>query len=250
MTGHPFVKPEEVTALQLACYKLCKEACGRQGYFIKNNKIEDCVCQIEFKRVIQLIAANIPKKHRDFTFEMLSEAFRRENARMLDVLEAYKTKIHRMVENGTGLYVQGQVGLAKSALSYNILQHAVEQGLTVYATRMSKITTLTFQAFSDPVAREQRDWILDDVQLLFIDEIEKDFKIGSTQDFSGTRVNEFFGDIYDNKKALILTSNMSKKELRTVHADNVVDRFQELADIVLVGESYRRPNTAIQEILE
>lgn len=245
----PFLTSQDVTNLLAECELLCNHSCKSQGFFLEKNVIKDCICRIEFKRRVKLIAANIPKKHQDFSFEVLSTKFQADNFRALEIMTKYRDKIDSMIEKGIGLYIQGQVGLAKSALSYSILQYAAERGIVCYATRMSKITYLTFQALSDSSARDQMEWILNDVKLLFIDEIEKDFKVGNTQEFSGTRVNEFFSSLYDSKKSLIITSNLPKNDLRQVHADNVVDRFQELADVILVGESFRKANTAIKEIL-
>jgi len=83
-----------------------------------------------------------------------------------------------------------------------------------------------------------------------IDEIEKDYKVGSLDQFAGIQLNEFFSMLYEKKKALIITSNIPKSELRNIHADNVVDRLEELVDIVFTGQSFRKPNIALNTLME
>ena len=154
-----------------------------------------------------------------------------------------------MIDQGVGLYLQGKSGLAKSALAFYMLREAQLQDYECYCIRMSQLTKTVFESLEDPSKREFLRWLKSGVQLLCIDEIDKDYKISSTDGFAGNQINEFFGDIYNSRKAIIVTSNLSKKDLLTVHAPNVVDRLSELADVVFVGESYRKPDAAITKIL-
>lgn len=211
----------------------------------------DCSCMREYQNKLGYLEANIPEKYWDFTLRNLTGEFIKENKMGLTVLQKYREKIDGDVINfGLGLYIQGSVGLAKSALAYHTLKHALNKNLISYSIRLSSLTKLIFDSLKDTRARQQLDWIKMHVQIFMIDEIEKDYKVGSLDQFAGIQLNEFFSMLYEKKKALIITSNIPKSELRNIHADNVVDRLEELVDIVFTGQSFRKPNIALNTLME
>jgi DNA replication protein DnaC len=100
----------------------------------------------------------------------------------------------------------------------------------------------------DDNKKDHLNFIKNETKLLLIDEIEKEFSIDDTSRFMGSQVNDFFSHVYDSQKSLIVTSNVPKEELRKVHAFNIIDRLQELIDIVFVGESFRGSGNALQKL--
>lgn len=122
---------------------------------------------------------------------------------------------------------------------------------TVFCIRMSQLTKLLVEnLLNNEVYADRIQWIKDKVSLLMIDEIEKDYKINDPNSFSGSIVNDFFGAIYDSKKSLIVTSNKPKHLLKGIHAGSVIDRLEELADVILIGSSFRGQNEAISQIMK
>jgi len=230
--------------------KLCNNKCNGEGYYIENGEIIDCACSKEFQWQVKLVKANIPEKYWDFSFRNLLKKFLEENAIALDIVKKYCDSIEETVKEGLGLFIQGQSGLAKSALSAYILKEAIKKDIQCYSVRMSHLTKLIIESFKDPEKAKLVSWLRDDVQLLLIDEIEKDFKLGEYTSFTGTHVGEFFDDIYNKKKALLVTSNLTKAKLKGIQAENVIDRLEELGDIILVGESYRRQSDTLRRIME
>jgi len=243
--------PEEIESLKNSIIgKVCKNKCGGNGAFLEKGVFYNCSCVIEFEKRLRLIQANIPKKYWDFDLRNLTKEYSDGNKISLNIIKSYTSKIKEMVEKGIGLYVQGASGLAKTALSYYILKEGIKQGVVCYSISMSRLTSLFFEISKEDV-KSRIDWIVNDVDLLVIDEIEKDYNIDKSNTFIGALVNDFFRSIYDKKKALIITSNLSKKSLKDskIHATNVIDRFEELVDIVLVGHSYRRQDENLKQII-
>jgi len=229
--------------------KSCNNACLGAGCKLENGVFVDCSCVREFTLKCKYAGAGVPKKYWDFTFRVLLKAFIDENAAALTVLKKYVEKIEDLTSKGVGLYIQGALGLAKSSLAFYIVKEALKKDITSYSIRMSQLTKLLIDATKDSSKQALVDWIKADVKLLYVDEIEKDFNVSDPTHFYGMHVNDFFGLAYDTKKSLILTSNLPKTGLRGIHADNIIDRFEELADVLLVGESFRRPGEALQQIL-
>jgi DNA replication protein DnaC len=250
VNGRVFVTSDDIRKIKEATIGVvCKNKCGGTGSIVSKNVIRDCECLLEFQAQLAYLCAGIPKKYWNFTFDDLLPAFQKSNTIALKIISNYFERIPEMIFDGVGLYIQGKSGLAKSALASLILKEAKLLTYDCYCIRMSQLTKLVFESLNDPDKRDMLKWLKDDVQLLVIDEIDKDYRIQSTDGFAGNQINEFFGDVYNSKKALIVTSNLSKKDLSKVHALNVVDRLSELVDVVLVGESYRNQEDALKKII-
>lgn len=246
-----FVRAEDVQSLKKEIVgKFCNGTCKGLGTVLAGDTFEDCSCVKEFAQKVKYLEANIPRKYWNFSFRFLLKKFEEDNQISLSIIKKYADKVEEMAQEGVGLFIQGKSGLAKSALSYYILKEALKKGVVCYAVRMSNLTRLLYDSLNDEVAKDQLEYLQEKVQLLLIDEIEKDYNIKSTDSFTGAKVNEFFGVLYDRQKALIVTSNKPKALLKETHAENVVDRLNELGDVVLVGESYRKPSDALQKIME
>jgi DNA replication protein DnaC len=246
------VKPEEVLELKTSIIgKFCKNKCGGKGAVLKNSVFVNCECVEEFERRLRLIQANVPKKYWNFNLRKLTKEYSEQNKVPLEIIKKYIEKISKLTEEGVGLYIQGTYGLAKTALSHYILKESIKQDIVCYSISMSKLTNILYNTREEENI-ERIEWIKKDVQLLFIDEIEKEYSSDNSSTFMGSLVNDFFRSLYDTKKSLIITSNLSKKALKEskVHAHNITDRFEELVDIVLTGNSFRRQNENLKLIIE
>jgi DNA replication protein DnaC len=130
------------------------------------------------------------------------------------------------------------------------LKEGIKKEVVCYSISMSQLTKLLYDV-NGAESRNRVDWIKNSVELLVIEEIEKDYKMEQSNTFVGSLVNDFFRVLYDNKKAIIITSNLPKKSLKEskIHADNIIDRFEELVDIILIGNSYRKQDENLKQIL-
>ena len=232
---------------------ICNNVCKGHGVILDSTNdtkvLKDCSCIDVFKKRTSYIGAGIPKKYWNFELSLLLEKFMIENDASLTIIKNYCNKIENMIADGVGLYLQGVSGVAKTAIAFYIMKKALGKRISCYSLRLSQLTKLLYESTQDNAKKDFLQFIKEETKLLFIDEIEKEFAVGDTSKFMGSQVNDFFGYLYDNQKALIITSNVPKSDLRKVHAFNIVDRLQELVDIVLVGESFRSSSIALQKIM-
>lgn len=200
----------------------------------------DCLCVGRDAWEYKLNAANVPEKYRNFQLDNLSDTFKKENKEDLQIVLDYLEHLDIQIEEGRGLFFQSDPGLAKSSLAAVIVRHALEMGVTCYMGRMSRYISMKFQALRDEEARDFVNWLVSEVDLLVIDEIEKVYMVGDNDAMTEILVSEFFGELYDNKKALIATSNLPRKDLGKLPS-HLLDRFDEMiTDVVFVGESFRK----------
>ena len=250
-----FISEEKVLQLKESIIGVvCNNICQGKGVILNSTAdtkiLKDCSCIDIFKKHTSYIGAGIPKKYWDFELSVLAEKFTQENETALTIIDNYCAKIEKMADDGVGLYLQGVSGVAKTAIAFYIMKKALDKKIPCYSLRLSQLTKLMYESTQDDAKKDFLDFIKTETRLLFIDEVEKDFAVGDTNKFMGSQVNDFFGYIYDNQKALIVTSNVPKSNLKKVHAFNIVDRLQELVDIVLVGESFRSSSIALNKIMK
>lgn len=243
-----FITQETVAQLHNSIIASCA-ICGGTGANLQDSIFLDCNCVQEFKRQVGLTGAGIPRKYWDFLLEHLLPRFREDNRVSLDILQKFCINIEKSVNNGIGLYIQGVSGVAKTSLAFYILKEALSKNIPSYGIRLSQLTKLIYESTMDDNKKDHLNFIKNETKLLLIDEIEKEFSIDDTSRFMGSQVNDFFSYVYDSQKSLIVTSNVPKEELRKVHAFNIIDRLQELIDVVFVGESFRGSSGALQKLM-
>jgi len=243
-----FISAETVKSIKNDTILIC-DICGGTGSHLINNMFSDCTCLQEFKRRVAYTGAGILKKYWDFELDYLLPEFKEKNSFSLKILEKFCADIKSNIDSGIGLYIQGVSGVAKTSLAFYLLKEALKHDIPSYGIRLSQLTKLLYESTTDDNKKDQLNFIKNETKLIFVDEIEKEFSIDDTTKFMGSQVNDFFSHIYDTQKSLIVTSNVPKTELKKVHAFNIVDRLQELIDVIFTGASFRDPNNALQKLM-
>lgn len=253
---NPLITPDKIRVLKESIIGVhCKGMCKKSGSIITNGVFEDCSCVSVFRDQVLFLSANIPDKYFKFDLRNLTKRFSDDNPVALSIIKNYIVKLPDMIQEGIGLFIEGESGLAKSSLGVYILKEAVKKQKTCFYIRMSNLTKFLFDSNSKMTeegeyAQSIVNWIREEVDLLMIDEIDKDYKLDNPNSFLGSLVNDFFGYVYDSNKSLIVTSNKTKQSLKGIHADNVIDRLEELADVILIGTSFRNPKDALTRIMK
>jgi len=226
----------------------CK--CDGSGGIFKDGSIQDCICMKKFKWTIKMLNAGIPKRYWEFDLKKdLTKKFKEENEKSVKILTRYGEDVKLMIQQGVGLYIEGAKGIAKSASAYWILKEALKHDIICYATRMSTISDLLRGTIDNKDSEDIISWMEEKVELLMIDEIEKDNKASDLKSMTGTWVNEFFSNLYNRNVSLLIVSNVSSKLLEGSQAQNIVDRFKELIQVVMIGDSYRSATKAEKLLL-
>jgi len=217
--------------------------CNRTGLKPKRENgvvsLEDCECVAKLKRQFLITQANVQPRYVDFTLDKLSPEFKKRNKKQLQVVEDYLANLDENIKNGKGLFFQSDPGLAKSSIISYIIVCAIEKGYNSYFSRFSSLITMKFDALDDMDVRRKLNRIIYETELLAIEEVEQVYT--RNESLADNLISELIGEIYDLKKAIILSGNTSKRALREANkfTAGVVDRFSELKDVIFVGESFR-----------
>lgn len=226
-------------------------------------RLDDCSCIAERLIEYRLDQANVQDRYRNFTLDKLTDEFREINADSLKIVREFLSDMDAAVRGGGGLYLQGDWGAAKSAISAVIVREACRRGYQSYTVRFSRLIKLYMDGMRSDEAREHVEWILGpDVKLLVLEEIDKvmiDPKGGPADRLRYEAFQEVIGQVYDSRRAFIVTSNLPLRSisvdeggaepviyggLETLFRDEIsghlIDRLDALTPVVLeVKQSFR-----------
>lgn len=201
--------------------------------------LDDCNCVKEIIKRASLVQANIPERYWNWNFRNLTSQFKKDNAKAYTILKNYLEDLHGNLGSGKGFWLASPPGLAKSSIIAYLLREAIKLGYRAYFTRASHIITLKMDSLRDGDKKELLDFIVNDVDVLAIEEIEKVY-LKSDMDFVNQAFYEILSDIYDSNKSLILTSNVTRKKAFEVFPLFIKDRLMVLDYLPLVGKSSGR----------
>lgn len=226
----------------------CKE-CNGLGYNTEKTEegeivFHDCVCMEETIQQLNLLEARIPPRYRYWDFRALTEQFKQNNPEPYKYLKNYVKNIESNVDEGHGFWLSSGPGLAKSSIVCYILRRAMQAGLTAYFSRASHIMSQKFDALSNRSSRETLEYIVDDVDILALEELEKVY-LGSESGMNRQLFYEFLSDVYDSGKSVLITSNIPRKAVLKDFPPFIVDRYSSIDYLVLVGKSGRQKNGSI-----
>lgn len=217
--------------------------CKGKGFVLKQFAIGlvpvDCDCTQKISKEISLIRANIPLQYRYFTMRNLTKEFEQKNEDSLAQVKKFKAEITTNIEKGNGLWFVSSPGQAKSSLISVLLKAAISAGKTVYFERASHLLRYKFDALRDMNARGIIDFIVNDVDILAIEELEKVYLL-SEDSFANNLFYEFLSDLYDSKKSLLVSSNLRRQEVLNRFPAHVQDRLYNLTMIPLSGNQSGR----------
>lgn len=212
--------------------------------------LEECNCIKQINRELKLIEANIPPKLRGWSFDQLTDEFKRKNKKAFRIIQEYLSSIDSNAANGVGIWFHSPPGVAKSAIMCTILKNALEQEKRVYIERASHIIALKFgEMRNDYAARETLNYMLSS-DIIAIEEIEKCYMGGnadkmnnpipSNNSLASNLFYEFISDAYDSNIALLISSNVLREEQEVLFPPYIRDRLKSLINVPLRGFSGRK----------
>jgi len=200
--------------------------------------MEVCSCMRKIEREISLIQANIPPRYRNFDLRKITKDFESRNRLALNKIKAYGEKISDNIERGSGIWMYSTPGLGKSSLISWILKKAIDAGHTAYFSRASHLVTKKLEALRQEDSKELIDFIVDKVDILALEEIEKVYLTGH-EDFVPNLFFEFLSDLHDAKKAILISSNMDIRSTMQKFPVYIQDRLKEMMLVKFEGKSER-----------
>lgn len=232
---------EEITKLQ-KIKDNCK-FCGGIGVSADLSEsgdlvINKCRCIKRIEKEIDLIRANIPPMYREFNLRKLTRAFKNKNEAAIEALKDYADNIEENIEKGRGLWMYSNPGLGKSSLISWVLKRALEKDHAAYFSRASHLVTKKLEALKQDDSKSLINYIVDKVDILALEEIEKVY-LTSHEDFIPNLFFEFLSDLYDAKKAILISSNVDIAEALFKFPIYIQDRLKDVKVIKFVGKSER-----------
>ena len=217
--------------------------CKWAGYIPKKManciRLEDCKCVQKIAWQIKLIEANIPEKYRAFDFRSLTKEFIANNEVVYAYLKKYLEKIGANIKKGNGFWLSSPPGLAKSSIVSYFLWEAIKQGFYGYYIRASYLLTKKFEALRDPEAKEFIEFLLNEMDVIVIEEIEKIYLL-TELDMPNQLFFEFLSDLYDHGISIFLTSNEPRRNVLKKFPGYIQDRLATLEYMTLQGQTSGR----------
>ncbi|MFA5132727.1 MAG: DnaA/Hda family protein [Candidatus Paceibacterota bacterium] len=216
--------------------------CGGKGYTEKLVEggvyLDDCECVKSIELEAKWYKSGIPVQYWNFDMSALTKEFREKNAGSLGEVNRYVDNLKDNIESGKGLLFSSSAGLGKSSIMSYILRKSTDLGFNAYYLRASHMVSLKFNALRDRDAADLINHVVEDVDILAIEEIEKVY-LSDENAMNNQLFYEFLSDLYDSKKSLLVSSNKKPNESFLALPTFIQDRLRNLKKVVFVGKSGR-----------
>lgn len=217
------------------CQQRIVDEIRRQDAIAAQKKLDE---ERELYRKNRLMDAS----HAKYTFESDD----RKHDRISDRLLSYCGKAEEMLKANLGIALTGDTGSGKTFYAACIANRLIDMGFHVWMTNIASIIRDTMNGDDENKARITRrilsvDWLILD-----------DFGTERRTEFSDEQVYQIINTRYNAQKPLIITTNLSKKELIDSAVDTktsrIMSRINEMCPAVFQVTGDRRNNIAQERL--
>lgn len=190
--------------------------------------------------------AGIYERFKNVSFEKIQiDEDIRENAKLI---YNYAKNIDKHVSDGKGLILSGTYGTMKTTLAVCVLRRFLEQGGSGLFIPMCSIMDNLYSM----KARSIEEWCrfetkLRETKLLVIDDL-------GGEDISApwvlSKVNSIITERYNRKKAIIITTNMTKDELANTYSGRLIDRLKSTNYYLAFNTKSKRKGLNLNDLRE
>ena len=163
-----------------------------------------------------------------------------------DMVEDYASDLPKRKATGKGIFLKGPVGTGKTTLAVAVLRAALEAGYRVQMVRLSSLldTLFTLRALNtEEWARYERR--CREVDFLLLDDLGSEWT--GSEAWVHTKVDSIISERYDRQLPTLLTSNLTRNELKGKYAERIIDRLRDASIVItLRGNSLRSGGGEIQ----
>lgn len=214
--------------------KNCK-LCAGIGMVLVDEELQYCKCVQRIRQKAKLIDANIPKQYWDFHIADIHQSFKEDNKKEFHAVQAYIKRIRANIRNGKGLWLWSPPGMGKSTCIADILRSAIATKHKAYFLKAAKVVELRMKALRSAEASGLVDYLLSKVDIIAVEEIEKVY-LASEDTLPNTLFFDFLSDLYDSKRALLVTSNCSPAKVIEKFPTYIADRLRLLRVLRFTGK--------------
>lgn len=204
-----------------------------------------CACRPQrlARRKAAAVAGRIPKRFREVSFDRQPIVSMPRD--VVRAVRAYCERMDERIADGRGMYFRGDVGTGKTTLAMLIAKTAMTHGHTVAIYSLPRLLGLLRDTYDDSSQYSLNELLerLCAVDLLQIDDVGAEQTSAWVLEQLYTIVNTR----YEDKRAIVFTTNLEDEELRTQIGDRTVSRLYEMCEEVpLYGED-QRPDAGLLE---
>ena len=221
------------------------EKCSGSGLVPRRTEeglyLDDCDCTKAIEEKIKLVEANIQEQYWDFSIEDINKDFKEENCKQLDLVNKYIDELGKNIEEGNGIWFFSSPGLGKSTVISSILKKAIDKGYNSYYMRTSHMVSLKFDALRNRESSRLINYIIDHVDILALEELEKVYLVNDDS-MANQLFYEFLSDMYDTRKALLISTNQPRIDVSKKLPTFIQDRLRHLDEVIFTGDGSKRKN--------
>lgn len=198
----------------------------------------------ELKR--HYLLANIPFGYFNYQFKDVVEAWSKDvaNDEAIEHFTLYYNNLDKAKQNGTGLFLTGAHGLAKTTAAIATLMNAISQSYTSYFISMSDLAEFVMSGWKDSNIKLKYQYIVTHVDFLVVDDIGRGYNIQSGQ--STQFLDKLFVTRCNQKKSTILTSKHGIDSSVDVFLDSLLTLLKSsVIEIKLVGDDIRESKSKV-----
>jgi DNA replication protein DnaC len=187
------------------------------------------------------VAGRLPKRFREVSFER--EPVASMHDALLREVRAYVRNIDERLDQGRGIWFVGGVGTGKTTLAMLISKAAMEANRTVAIYSLPRLLGLLRDTYDDdsPFTLTELIERLCSVDLLHIDDVGAEQSSAWVLEQLYTIVNTR----YEDGGAMLLTTNLDRKELEEQIGPRTVSRIYEICGgdpLPMWGDDHRLPH--------
>lgn len=187
-----------------------------------------------------LILANIPAGYLNYTLEHVLDTWSSDvaNDEAIENFTLYYNNLDKARDQGTGLFLTGTHGLAKTTAAIIVLIRAIELKFTSYFISMSDLVEFVTSGWRDYNIKLKYQYIVTHVDFLVVDDIGRSCNIQSTQ--STQFLDKLFVTRSNQKKSTIFTSKHGIESGTEIFNESLLTLLKSsLIEIRLVGRDIR-----------
>jgi DNA replication protein DnaC len=216
------------------------DLCDGSGFLYdeETNTARPCRCRPQriARARARSLSAVIPKRFRDAAWDRqpvvdLDPTTVRLVRRFADQVDAH-------LEEGDGLCFTGDVGTGKTTLAMLVSKSALEAGHSVAIYSLPRLLSEIRTTFGDGAARSHVELLdrLAAVDLLHLDDLGAE----NTTPWVLEELYSIVNTRYEEKRSVIVTTNLGREELREQIGERTVSRLAEMClDVPLFGHDRR-----------
>jgi DNA replication protein DnaC len=217
------------------------DRCDGSGFLYDDDtrRARDCTCRPRrlARRKARKLAGVIPRRYQGVSFDR--PPVTQIDASVVRTVRRYVDTLEERLEEGKGIWFQGDVGTGKTTLAMLISAEALRRSHSVAIYSLPRLLGLLRETFSDE-SESSLSQLLDRlaaVELLHVDDVGAE----QSSPWVLEQLYSIVNTRYEDGRAMLLTTNLNPAELREQIGERTVSRIIEMCGdpLMLCGTDQR-----------